>query len=307
MAVRIGVVGLGQIARGQHLAALAGCPDFEVAATASPGERLEGIPGYDTLEAMLRAEPDLQAVTMCQPTQARFADARRALEAGVHVLLEKPPAATTGEVKALIDLAQSRGLTLHASWHSRHAPGVEPTRRWLADRRIRSLEIIWREDVRQYHPGCEWVWRPGGLGVFDSIINAFSILTHVFPTPLILSRAMHFYPANRAQPAAAELSFSDQTGAKIEGVFDWRHSGPSIWDMRFDTDGGPLLLTQHGGALSIAGAVEPLRPQGQYPDIYRHFAGLIAAGRSDVDEAPLRLVADAFLCAEQRTVEPFDG
>jgi D-galactose 1-dehydrogenase len=306
MAIRIGVVGLGQIARGQHLRAISESPDFQLAATASPYDRLEGTPGYDTLEEMLRADHGLQAVAMCQPTHARCADARSALEAGLHVLLEKPPAVTTGEVKAMADLAQRRGLTLHASWHSRHAPGVEPARAWLANRRIRAVEIVWKEDVRQFHPHCEWIWRPGGLGVFDSAINALSMLTRMMPAPFFLTRAINLYPANRAQPISAELTFTDRSGAAIRGTFDWGHSGPSVWDMRIETDDGPLVLTQHGGAMSIAGVAQPLPPQTQYRDVYAHFAGLIASGRSDVDETPLQHVADAFLCGEQRLVEPFE-
>lgn len=306
MTIRLGVVGLGQIARGQHLPVIADSPDFELTATASPGDRLDGVPGYDSLAEMLRADHALQAVAMCQPTQTRYADARLALEAGLHVLLEKPPAATTGEVRAMAEFARTRGLTLQASWHSRHAPAVEPARLWLAGRKIRAAEIVWKEDVRQYHPGAQWIWGPGGQGVFGSAINAFSILTQVAPAPIFLTRATLSYPANRAQPITADLGFSDVTGAAITGTFDWRHSGPSVWDMRFDTDGGPVVLSQHAGALSLAGVAEPLPPQAQYRELYRHFAGLIASGTSDVDEAPLQLVADAFLCGEHRLVEPFE-
>jgi D-galactose 1-dehydrogenase len=306
MPIRIAVVGLGQIARGQHLPAIADSPHFELAATASPGERLDGVPGYDSLADLLQADHGLQAVAMCQPTQPRYADTRRALEAGLHVLLEKPPAVTIGEVRAMADLARSRGLTLQASWHSRHAPGVEPTRRWLAGRRIRAAEIVWKEDVRQYHPGAEWIWGPGGLGIFGSAINAFSILTHVAPAPVFLTGAVLAYPAGRAQPITADLAFSDPSGAAITGTFDWSHSGPSIWEMRFETDAGPVALTQHAGALSLAGVDHPLPPQAQYRDLYRHFAALIASGASDVDEAPMQLVADAYLCGERRLVAPFE-
>jgi D-galactose 1-dehydrogenase len=123
---------------------------------------------------------------------------------------------------------------------------------------------------------------------------------------LFLTRAVNLYPANRAQPISAELDFSDQTGVAIRGTFDWAHSGPPVWDMLFETDDGPLSLTQHGGALSIAGVVQPLRPQAQYRDVYEHFASLIARGQSDVDEAPMQHVADAFLCGDRRLVEPFE-
>jgi D-galactose 1-dehydrogenase len=101
------------------------------------------------------------------------------LEHGRHVLLEKPPGATVGEVHALADLARRQGVTLFASWHSRHAPAVEPARAWLAGRKILGVTITWKEDVRVWHPGQKWIWQAGGLGVFDPGINALSILTHI--------------------------------------------------------------------------------------------------------------------------------
>jgi D-galactose 1-dehydrogenase len=306
MVIRIGVVGLGEIARGQHLRAIADSPDFELAATASPYDVLEGVPGYASTGEMLRAGHGLQAVVMCQPPSTRHDDARRALEAGMHVLLEKPPAATTGEVRALADLAQRCGRTLQASWHSRHAPGVEPARRWLAERRIRKVEIVWREDVRHWHPRAVWIWQAGGMGVLGSAINALSILTRIMPRPIFLTRAELSYPANREAPIAADLTFGDPAGAAIQASFDFRQPGPPTWDMRFDTDDGPLVLTQHCGALSIGGVPHVLGPQAQYRGVYEHFAGLIASGASDVDEAPLQHVADAFLCGERRLVEAFE-
>jgi D-galactose 1-dehydrogenase len=306
MTIRIGIVGLGQIARGQHLRAIAESPDFELAATASPFDTLDGVPGYASIEEMLRSDHGVQAVAMCQPTQTRYADARRALEAGLHVLLEKPPAVTTGEVRALARFAQGRGLTLQASWHSRHAPAVEPARRWLAERRVRTVEIVWNEDVRHWHPHAEWIWRSGGMGVFGSAINAFSILTHVMPSPVFLTGADLSYPANRDMPIAAALDFGDLTGTRISGTFDWRQAGPPTWEMRFATDDGLLEVTQHFGAMSVGGVVQTLGPQAQYRGVYEHFASLIAAGASDVDEAPLQIVADAFLCGDRRLVEPFE-
>ena len=44
---------------------------------------------------------------------------------GKHVFLEKPPGATLSEVADLQALADAKGLSLFASWHSRYAPAVE--------------------------------------------------------------------------------------------------------------------------------------------------------------------------------------
>ena len=55
--IRIAVVGLGKIARDQHLPALAASPAFALAATVCPdGAVLEGVPGFATLEDLLEAD-----------------------------------------------------------------------------------------------------------------------------------------------------------------------------------------------------------------------------------------------------------
>jgi hypothetical protein len=120
--IAIGIVGVGKIARDQHLPALTAQPGFKLAACASPHSRVDGLPHYTTLDAMLTAEPELQALSLCTPPQVRFAQARAALAAGKHVMLEKPPGTSVAEVAILTELAREHGCTLFASWHSRHAP-----------------------------------------------------------------------------------------------------------------------------------------------------------------------------------------
>src|SRR6185503_17593521 len=142
--------------------------------------------------------------------------------AGKHVLLEKPPGATVSEVEPLQALAAASQRTLFATWHSRFAPAVEPARAWLAARRVRRLKIIWKEDVRVWHPGQDWIWQPGGLGVFDPGINALSILTLILPGTLAVEAATLHVPANLQTPIAAELILADGAGAVIEVELDFR-------------------------------------------------------------------------------------
>ena len=144
------------------------------------------------------------------------------------------------------------------------------------------------------------------MGIFGSAINAFSILTHVMPSPVFLTGAVLSHPANREMPIAADLTFGDLAGTRLAGTFDWRQPGPPVWEMRFETDAGLLEVTQHFGAMHIDGVAQAFAPQSQYRGVYEHFANLIVAGASDVDEAPLQIVADAFLCGERRLVEPFE-
>ena len=206
----------------------------------------------------------------------------------------------------LARLAEAAGTTLFATWHSRCAPGVRDARAWLAERRIERVEIVWKEDVRRWHPGQQWIWEPGGFGVFDPGINALSIATRILPRPFFLRDGTIEIPSNRATPIAADLNMVDSDGAPVHAVFDWRPDGPQTWDIRAETDAGLLLLSAGGAQLSIDGIEREVGPEREYPELYARFARLIAERRSDVDPSPLRLVADAFMRCRQVTAAPFD-
>jgi len=299
--IKLAIVGLGKIARDQHLPALAASDAFELVGVASPHNALEGVPSFKDLESLLKAVADIDAVSLCTTPQVRFDIARLALQRGLHVLLEKPPGATVSEVLALEALANEKKVTLFASWHSRHASAVEPARQWLASRPIRSVAIHWKEDVRVWHPGQAWIWKAGGLGVFDPGINALSILTRILPYSLRLQSAELRFPSNCQTPIAANLDFSGP--ARME--LDFLHPGPPRWDIDVVTDSGRLSLSKGAGEMQVDGAPVPLAPGGEYPRLYAHFADLVRRKSNDVDVAPLQLVADAFLCGERVEVAPF--
>lgn len=304
--IRLALVGLGKIARDQHLPAIAATPGIELVAVASRNAALDGIACYASLDELLAKMPDINAVALCTPPQVRRAQAALALEAGKHVLLEKPPGATVSEIAPLMAAADRTGKTLFATWHSRFAPAVEPARALLAEHAIRSVTIEWKEDVRVWHPGQDWIWEPGGLGVFDPGINALSILTRILPRPVFLTKAELHFPANRAAPIAADLDFSDASGLAIRAEFDFRQTGPQTWDIRIETDAGLLTLSSGGAKLFHDGRPLIEEKEAEYPGIYRHFVDLVGRGASDVDLTPLAHVADAFMLGRRTIVEPFE-
>lgn len=307
--IRVAVIGLGKIARDQHLPAISSTSKFDlVAAVDRDGDAPEGLSFFRSIEELDASDVQIDAVSICTPPQVRHDIAQYALEQGWHVLLEKPPGATLAEVVALRDDAADRELTLFTAWHSRFAPAVEDARNWLSGRAIKNAKITWREDVRVWHPGQAWIWQPGGFGVFDPGINALSIITRILPSPMFVTKSALSVPANLSAPIAAEVSFRDRNGIPIEMDLDFRQEGPQHWDIEIETDAGLLKLSQGGAVLSIGGA-EPERAEGdlpgEYPSLYRRFAALIRAGISEVDVAPMRLVADAFLCGKIEIVEEF--
>jgi D-galactose 1-dehydrogenase len=303
--LRIAIVGFGKIARDQHVGAIAATAGARLAAVASRNASLPDLPHFATIEELLDEGPPIDAVALCTPPQVRRAQAAAALRAGKHVMLEKPPGAGVSELDPLIAMAARAGKTLFATWHSRHAAAVEPARQWLAPRKISAVHIAWKEDVRVWHPGQGWIWEPGGLGVFDPGINALSILTRILQQPVFVTAADLAFPANRAAPIAASLALSDATGLPVTAEFDFRQTGPQSWDIVVDTDQGRMRLSSGGARLAVDGKVIAEGADAEYRGLYRRFVELAAAGASDVDLAPLRLVADAFLLGRRNVVEPF--
>jgi D-galactose 1-dehydrogenase len=174
---KVALVGIGKIAVDQHVPALAASPDWELAATVSRKGSVPGVPAFTDFATFLAERPDVPVVSLALPPVPRYPYAEAALKAGRQVMLEKPPGATVAEVHALQALAAEKGLTLYATWHSRMAHAVDPAKAWLKGKTVTSAHVTWREDVRKWHPGQDWVFEPGGMGVFDPGINALSILT----------------------------------------------------------------------------------------------------------------------------------
>ena len=304
--IRIALVGVGKIARDQHVPALRKDASFALVAGVSRHGALEGAPTYKELQALLRAGVALDAVSLCTPPAGRHALARAALEAGLHVMLEKPPGATVSEVDDLAERARARGLTLFTTWHSRESAAVEPARAWLAHREVRSVRTTWKEDIRVWHPGQNWILEPGGFGVFDPGINALSILTCILPGRLTLERATLHCPATADAPIAAQLDLVHDGVAPAPAVFDFLHTGTQRWDIEVETDDGVLTLSEGGRRLAIDGVEQLAGEDLEYPRLYRRFAELVTTGASDVDVAPQQLVADAFVIGRRVAAAPFE-
>lgn len=301
--MQIALVGIGKIALDQHVQALTASPDWTLAATVSRNGSVEGVQAFTDFAAFLDARPDVPVVSLCLPPVPRYAYAKAALLAGRHVMLEKPPGATLAEVQALEALARARGLTLYATCHSRMALAVAPARAWLQGKAVRKAHITWREDVRRWHPGQDWVWQVGGMGVFDPGINALSILTAILPDPVHLTGAELEVPENCQTPIAARLTFS----GNVTADFDWRQDGPQTWDIEVDTDQGQLALRMGGNVLEIDGTpvTGAATILGEYPALYARMADLVRQGQSEVDLAPMIHVADAMTLGRRVVTAPF--
>jgi D-galactose 1-dehydrogenase len=307
--MKIGLVGIGKIALDQHVPAIAASDKWTLGATVSRLGSVEGIDSYTDFEAFLADRADIRVVSLCLPPVPRFDYAARALKAGRHVMLEKPPGATLAECHALTALAEEHRLSLFATWHSREAGKVAQAKAWLADKTLKSLTITWKEDVRRWHPNQDWIWQPGGMGVFDPGINALSILTEILPVNIHLREATLLVPENRQTPIAADLVFHHPGGAEVTAAFDWRQDCDQIWTIEAVTDQGTLTLLDGGARIMVDGTETALADDtplsGEYPRLYARMADLLARGGIDMDLRPMVHVSDALALGRRIAVAPF--
>ncbi len=303
--IRIAILGFGKIAADQHVPAIGANPRFELAATSSRSGLGVGELFTDWRE-LIRSVEGLEAVAITTPPGPRYEIARECALAGLHCLLEKPPTATLAEVHDLACLAEAQQVTLYTTWHARHHPAVDAAARALAGKRIAAMQITWHEDVHKWHPGQQWIWHPGGFGVFDPGINAFSIATRIFPGSLFVRDAVLRVPTGAQTPIAAEITFaSPEADGPLTASLDWRRTEGEEWTIAVrTTDGVEVRLEQGGSKLALNGEPQAIEDAGEYPDIYRRFVDLIDERESDVEVAPLRLVADCLLAGRREEVAP---
>jgi predicted dehydrogenase len=137
--LRVGIIGAGGIARGAHIVNYLKCKDrVEIVAVADVAkERAEecakeySIPyAFGSYEEMVK-ETQLDAVSVCTPNKFHAAATVAALEAGVHVLCEKPPAMSVVEAEHMAQTAKKMGKILTYGFHYRHAVEVATLKRFI--------------------------------------------------------------------------------------------------------------------------------------------------------------------------------
>ncbi len=307
---KIAVIGIGKISQDQHLPVILKSKDFELAACISQrGVGHGDVPVYRTPAEFYRDMPDVGYVAICTPPGVRHAYVREAIDAGKHVLLEKPPTPTISEFDDLVAYGQKKGRVLFQTWHSRYNDAVDEAKKILKKEGVASVRIDWRESVRKWHPGQDWVWEPGGFGVCDPGINAMSIFTKIMPFPVFVQSARLRFPANRQTPVDVEIAFksAQKHQPKLSAGFNWLEESGEIWTIAIETRrGSQLKLEQGGTVLKVDGRETVANPSEEYEAIYERFAKLLKKGKSEMDGSPLLLIGDAFLLGARENEDYVD-
>jgi myo-inositol 2-dehydrogenase/D-chiro-inositol 1-dehydrogenase len=143
---RFGLIGGGRMGR-THLRGLEGSTDVEVVAvtepavTAAAALRERGLPVFSTADEMF-AGSELDGVLIAVPTPQHIDTTRRALEAGLPVLCEKPFGLVPDDARAAGVLARDKGLALQIAYWRRFVPRLSTLRGDLADGKYGTVHFL---------------------------------------------------------------------------------------------------------------------------------------------------------------------
>jgi UDP-N-acetylglucosamine 3-dehydrogenase len=133
--MRVGVIGVGSMGQNHvrvlsEIAEVVGVADPNAKAAAAVSKRFNTKP-YASAADLL--EEDLDAVSVCVPTEHHAKVALDVIRAGVPLLVEKPLAATVPEATRIVDAAKRAGITLAVGHIERHNPAIAAVKRQLQD------------------------------------------------------------------------------------------------------------------------------------------------------------------------------
>jgi predicted dehydrogenase len=157
--LRVGVLGCGQIAQAAHFESCRRARNAELYAICDVAEDLlsrmtilhEPRVAFRDYDQML-ADPNVDAVIVAIADQFHVSAARRAIEAGKHVLVEKPLGVNIEEVEELRDLVRASGLVLQVGTMKRFDPGIAFAQRFVADEigELLALKVWYCDSTHRY-------------------------------------------------------------------------------------------------------------------------------------------------------------
>jgi predicted dehydrogenase len=218
--MRVGVVGIGHL--GQHHARIyRTLPGVELAAVADtdPQRRFEvgtrlGVRAFESWRDMIDR---VDAVSVVVPTTFHREIALPFIEAGKHVLVEKPIAATVADAKALVDAARARGTVLQVGHIERFNPALRAAERFIEDPRYVVADRIAPPTFRSKDIGV----------VLDLMVHDLDILLEFVKDPVARLEALGIPVLSSTEDMAdARITFANGC------VADLRASRISMKKMR---------------------------------------------------------------------------
>lgn len=163
--IRVGLLGYGYASKTFHAPLIAGTPGMELAAVSSssaekvhadwPGLRVESEP------TLLFNDPDIDLIVIPTPNETHFPLAKQALEAGKHVVVDKPFTVTLAQAYELAAVAEKTGKVLSV-FHNRRWDSDFLTLQQLLTARTLGEVVYLESHFDRFRPEVRQRWREAG-------------------------------------------------------------------------------------------------------------------------------------------------
>lgn len=198
--IGVGIIGAGGIARGVHIPGYQKLPNVKVVAVSDPVEASRNGAtaeaniehAYADFREMLKRD-DIHAISVTTPNFLHAEATIAALEAGKHVLCEKPLAMNTAEGEAMVAAAEATGNKLMCGFHYRFTPEVKALRQFAASGALGNMYYTRVQALRRRGIPSWGLFtskeKNGGGPLIDIGVHMLDSALHVlgFPKPVAVS------------------------------------------------------------------------------------------------------------------------
>ncbi|MCS7063353.1 MAG: Gfo/Idh/MocA family oxidoreductase [Methylacidiphilales bacterium] len=271
MKVRVGVIGVGHIGK-EHVRIYAGLPGAELVGIYDlDRERAERVGARYRVKVFSDCAEmwsNVDAVSIASVTSSHYPIGKEALQAGKHVLVEKPITDNPGHARELVELASERGLVLQVGHVERYNPAFKNFLQYLTQPRFIEAHRLSPYPERSTEIGV----------VLDLMIHDLDIILHIVRSPITLIDAVGVPVLSRDEDIAnVRLRFANGC---VANVTTSRISREKLRKIRvFQSD-----------------AYLSLDYQNQEGEIYRKKEGKIIREKIEVHrDEPLKLELESFI------------
>lgn len=211
MKIKIAVLGLGNMGR-HHVRHLSGIEGAELVAVCDPSkERADSFAqeynckAYYDLSSLLDSE-SLDAIDITAPTSLHYELAKQSLNQGVSVLVEKPICETTEDADELIQLAESKNLTLMVGHIERFNPAVVAAKQLIDDGKLGNVSMVIARRAGRFPAQMK-----DANVVIDLAVHDIDVLTYLIgeaPTDVV-GKAGNVLVSERPDMASILLSYGN--------------------------------------------------------------------------------------------------
>ncbi|HEV2371286.1 MAG TPA: Gfo/Idh/MocA family oxidoreductase [Streptosporangiaceae bacterium] len=301
--LRLGVLGCASVAWRRTLPAVAATPGIRVTAVASrdPAKAeefarrfgAEAVAGYEALIG----HGGLDAVYIPLPAALHASWVRRALDAGLHVLVEKPLATTAGEATDLVAAARAHGGVLMENFAFVHHSQLAEVHRLVAEGAIGELRSFASEFAFPPLPPDDIRYRPelGGGALLDAGVYPLRAAREFLGDELSLLGASLRVDAGTGVDVAGAALLTAPAGVSATVTFGFAHSyrcALTLWgsDGRICLDRAYTAPDSFAPALRLerAGGAETrdLPPDAQFARLLEAFVRAVRSARGEGGHAP---------------------